>query len=138
MKRLTVLAAGLMFPVVCAAAPQMTPGLWEIVSSFEAAGMPQSVPPMKFQHCYRTEDIKDLRNTVPEKDPNCKISDWKESGKTVTWKMSCTGKDAMTGSGSITYSGDRYTGVNTMTMLDGGQATTMAQKYNARRLGDCR
>jgi hypothetical protein len=138
MKRLAVFAAVLMLPAVCAAAPQMTPGLWEMTSTFEGAGMPQSVPPTKFQHCYRPEDVKDMRNTVPEKNPNCKISDWKESGKTVTWKTSCTGKDAMTGSGSITYAGDSYTGVNTMTMSHGGQAMTMTQKYNARRLGDCR
>jgi hypothetical protein len=29
MKRLAVFAAALMLPAVCAAAPQMTPGLWE-------------------------------------------------------------------------------------------------------------
>lgn len=44
----------------------------------------------------------------------------------------------MTGGGSITYAGDSYTGVNTMTMSHGGQAMTMTQKYKARRLGDCR
>lgn len=92
MKRLVVIAAVLLLPAVCAAAPQMTPGLWEMTSTFEGAGMPQGAPPMKFQHCYRAEDVKDLRNTVPEKNSNCKISDWKESGKTVTWKMVCTGK----------------------------------------------
>ncbi len=79
----------------------------------------------------------------------------KESGKTVTWKMSRPDKDTMTGSGSSTYAGDSHTGVSTMTTSHGGQAMTMTRrkncscvfrtsaihggrKYNARRLGDRR
>lgn len=139
MKRIAIFVAGLVLSAAIAAAPRMTPGLWEMTMSMEGAGMPQGMtPPMKFQHCYRAEDLKDMRNTVPEKNPNCTISDWKESGNTVTWKMSCTGKNAMTSSGRITYAGDSYTGVNKMTMNHGGQPMTMTQKYTAKRVGDCR
>lgn len=137
MKRLAVFIAGLTLSAVCLAAPRMTPGLWEMTSSMEGAGMPQ-MPPTKFQHCYRPEDVKDLRRTIPEKNKDCQVSDWKESGNTVTWKMSCTGKAPMTGTGRITYAGDRYEGVNKITMAHGSQSMTMTQKYVARRLGDCR
>lgn len=138
MKRLVFCLAGLALSSAGAAAPSMKPGLWEITMKMEGAGMPASIPPTKIQHCYRAEDLKDLRNTVPEKNPNCKVSNWKESGHTVTWNMACTGEHAMTGSGSITYSGDSYTGTNKMTMTHGGQKMTMTQKYSAKRVGDCR
>lgn len=139
MKRPAVFAVGLMLSTLGVAAPVMKPGLWEITMSMEGAGMPSSmIPPTKVKHCYRAEDLKDLRNTVPEKNSNCQVSDWKESGNTVTWSLSCTGKNAMTGSGSITYSGDTYSGVNKMTMTHGGQKMTMSQKYSAKRVGDCR
>lgn len=134
MKRMVVLAAGLALAAAVAAAPRMKPGLWEMISTMEGAGMPSAMPPMTFRHCYRPEDIKDLRNTVPQKNPSCKVTDWKESGDTVTWKMACTGANAMTGGGRITYAGDRYTGVNTMTTSRG----TMTQRYTARRVGECR
>lgn len=135
---LAVFAVGLTLSSLGIAAPTMKPGLWEITTSMEGAGMPASMPPTKIKHCYRAEDLKDLRNTVPEKNSNCKVSNWKESGNTVTWNMACTGEHAMTGSGRITYSGDSYAGTNKMTMSHGGQKMTMSQKYNAKRVGDCR
>jgi hypothetical protein len=42
----------------------------------------------------------------------------------------------MKGTGSMTYQGDRYSGVNRMTMNQGGQAMTM--NYSGRYLGDCK
>lgn len=139
MKRLAAFVLGLTLSAACAAAPNMTPGLWEMTMHVEGAGMPHGmIPPTTFRHCYRAADIKDLRKTVPEKNPNCKVSDWKESGNTVTWKMSCTGKETLTGSGKITYAGDHYSGENKIVMTHGSQKTSMTQTYDAKRVGDCR
>lgn len=138
MKRLALFVLGSTFASLTVAAPVMKPGLWEITMKMEGAGMPASISPTKVRHCYRAEDLKDLRNTLPEKNSNCKVSDWKESGNTVSWNMACTGEHAMTGSGSITYSGETYTGTTKMTMTHGGQKMTMSQKYSAKRVGDCR
>ncbi|MHB8534107.1 MAG: DUF3617 domain-containing protein [Sulfuricaulis sp.] len=139
MKRLAILAAGLILSAVCVAAPRMTPGLWEMTVNVEEAGMPPGmIPPTTYRHCYRPEDVKDLRATVPKKNPNCRTSDWKESGNTVTWTMSCEGRGTMTGSGKITYTGDRYRGENKIVMVHDGRKTLMTQSYSARRVGDCR
>ena len=116
----------------------MKPGLWEITTSMDASGMPAMIPPMTVRHCYRAEDLKDMRKTVPAQNPECKVSDWKQSGDSVSWNMSCGGQMPMTGSGRITYAGDSYSGESRMTMSHGGQTMTMNQKFKAKRVGDCR
>ena len=138
MIRFIALAALLAAGAVFAAPPAMRPGLWEISTSTEMSGMPQAIPSTKSQHCYKAEDVKDLRKTVPANKPNCKMSDWKESGKTVSWQMSCGGEMPTTMSGRVTYGQDRFSGVNQMTMNHGGQVMNMTQKYDGRRLGDCK
>lgn len=139
MKRVLILVTGLAAGAVGAAPPAMKPGLWEVTTSMEMPGMPQAMPPAKMQHCYRPDEVKDLRKTLPEQQKaNCKTSDWKQSGNTATWKMSCGGEMPMTMTGSMTYDGDRYGGVIKATMDHGGQKMNMTQKIDARRIGDCK
>ena len=141
MKRVFVLFAALAAGAVGSAPPHMKPGLWETTVSVEMSGMPpgmpQSVPPTTVQHCYRPKDTKDLRSTVPKKS-NCAVSDWKETGNTVTWTMKCSGAAAMTMTGKMTYNGDRYSGVGKATMDMGGRSMQMTQNFQARRVGDCK
>jgi hypothetical protein len=140
MKRVCVLCLSLVAGAVAAAPPAMKPGLWEMTLSMEMSGMPQGMqpmPPTTTRHCYRAEDIKDLRRTVP-KQTNCKMEHWKESGNTVSWRMSCSGTAMTTMTGSVTYSGDSYSGVGKATMNVGGRTVHMTQKYQARRVGDCK
>lgn len=100
--------------------------------------MPPSVPPTRVQHCYRPEEVQDLRRTLPPQNADCTLSDWKQSGNTATWKMSCGGEMPMTMAGTMTYAGDRYHGVIQATMNRGGQTMRMTQRIDARRLGDCK
>ncbi|BAU47499.1 hypothetical protein SVA_0920 [Sulfurifustis variabilis] len=139
MRRLFMLLAGVAAGGMAAAAPPaMKPGLWEITTSMEMPGMPRSMPPTKIKRCYRAEEVQDLRRTLPEQQKaNCTTSDWKQSGNTVNWTVSCGGDTPMTMTGSMTYAGDRYSGVSRMRMSQGGQVMHMTQKYDARRIGDC-
>jgi hypothetical protein len=61
------------------------------------------------------------------------VSDYKVTDNKVTWKMACTGREAMTGEGEMTFAGDSYTGLMKMMMPQGSMAMTMSGK----RLGDC-
>lgn len=137
MKRVVPFAAGLVFSTIAVAAVDMKPGLWEISVSTEMPGMPP-MPPTKFQHCYQAGDMKDPRKVIPEKDPSCKVSDVKESGHTVRWKVACSGHMPYTASGTLTYSGESYSGTSTMTMNHGGKSMDMPQKMSGRRIGDCK
>ena len=123
---------------VGAAPLAMKPGLWEMTMSMEMQGMPGGMPPAKLQHCYKAEDVKDLRRTVPQQtNSKCKVDDWKESGNTVSYTMSCT-SPAATMTGRMTYAGDRYTGNAKISMNQGGQMIHMTQKFDAHRIGDCK
>jgi hypothetical protein len=61
------------------------------------------------------------------------VSDYKAEGKKVTWKLTCSGAEPMTGQGEIAVDGDRYDGTMKMTMDQG----TMTMTYAGKRLGDC-
>ena len=121
-----------------AAAPNMKEGLWEITTKMEMAGksggkMPQQV----VRQCVTKKDLEDPRRTTPSGDSRCKMTDYKLAGNTASWKMACEGKGEMTGTGTITYSGDSYSGNQTMAMKSSGQVMNMKMDFSGRRIGDC-
>jgi hypothetical protein len=96
------------------------------------------MPTQKLVHCVTKKDLEDPAAALPSGNPgqtnsNCKVSDHKTVGNKVTWNMSCSGPQPMTGSGEIVVNGDSYVGTMKMNM-DKGE---MTMKYNAKRLGDC-
>jgi len=137
-----LLAAMLASVPAHAASPNMKEGLWEISMKMEMPGMPAGMKPQVVQQCVTKKDMEDPRKTTPggvdPKDSRCQISDYKLQGNTATWNMACKGENAMTGSGSITYSGTSYSGTNKMTMTRGGKPQTMTMHYAAKHLGDCK
>lgn len=125
-----------------AAGPNMKPGLWEQTVKMEMPGMPQAMQEHKSQRCVTPKDLEDPRKVGPGSDPRtagqCEVSNFRMQGNTATWDMACKGQQQMKGSGSMTYQGDRYSGVNRMTMNQGGQTMTMTMNYSGRYLGDCK
>ena len=110
-----------------AAQNPMKPGRWEVT---------MQMPAQKVTQCVTAEQLKEPNSALPQgpNDPaSCKVSDYKTSGNTVSWKMACSGREAMTGSGEMTFNGDTYVGLMKMTTSRGD----MAMKYSGKRLGDC-
>jgi len=137
----TSLLTAMVFSVsVHAAAPNMKEGMWEITMKMEMPGMPAGMPPQVMQQCFTRKDLEDPRKTAPggPGDSRCQMTDHKMQGNTATWNMACKGEGAMTGSGSITYSGTSYAGTNRMTMTQGGTAQTITMHYSGRHLGECK
>jgi len=122
----------LALPATVFAADTMRDGYWELVTTMEMPGMPMKMAPTKVKHCYSKEDVKDQKKTITT-DKNCTVTDLKQSGNKVSWKMKCTGKNAGVFSGETVYKGDAYD--STMKMQAQGQ--TMNMKVKAKRLGDC-
>lgn len=114
----------------------MRPGSWEVTVKMSMPGMNMEMPPMKQTQCVTADMIKDPQASVP-KGPgagDCKVSDYKFTASTATYKMVCTKPAPMTATGEMKYSGsDAYVG--TMTIDSGGQQMTMT--YDAKRVGDC-
>jgi hypothetical protein len=101
---------------------------WKITSSMQMAGM--SMPGMSSEICKQPgEDSAPIKT-----DDNCQIYDMKRSGNVQSFKMRCTGKDAVQGSAQFTYLGeDRYQGKMEMT----SDGETMVMNYEGQKLGKC-
>ena len=148
-------------------ADTMKPGLWEFTTQMSGAGMPAmpkisdaqrkqmeamgiKMPQMSdggigitTKVCITPEQAK--KGVPPSTDKNgekCEQTDVKTSGNTTSWKMVCTGKRKMTGSGTMTYNGtDQFSGETTINMEQGPQGvpSTMNNKYSGKFLtADCK
>ena len=136
----TVIGLTALAGVAHGAAPNMPEGLWEITSKMEMPGMPMNMPPQTMQRCYTQKDFNEPQKMGPP-DPSgtkCETSDYKLQGNTATWKMACKGEDAMTGTGSVTYTGNAYSGVNKMEMTRGGKTMNMTLNHSGKYLGPCK
>jgi len=92
------------------AEPNIREGLWEITIKTEIAGMPaDAIPPVTQIHCLTD------KNKIPQllqQDQDCQITDTKTQGNEASWKMRCRNQiNLITGSGKITYKGDRFDGI---------------------------
>ena len=164
-KKLVILCVTSLFTFV-AHAQGMKPGLWEMSTQMSGAGMPAmpAIPDAQRKQmeamgikmpqmsgggmgittkvCISPEQAK--KGVPPNMDKDgekCEQTDVKTSGKTTSWKMTCTGKHKVSGSGSITNDGaDHFSGETTMNMEDGPKGPmTMNNKFSGTYLAaDCK
>jgi hypothetical protein len=133
-----------------AASPDIKAGLWEIGGTVNLAGY--QVPYEAMRQCFTDSDIADakkilLKLEVPSS--GCEVSNYVMSGNSVSWNMQCKAgtplipgsgsTNIISGSGSITFNADNFSGTVTMHGLMEGSdgATNMIQTFTARRIGDC-
>jgi len=108
--------------------------MWEITSKMEMPGMPMAMPAQTSRMC-TAKNRKD-EDLIPRRE-NCKLLDSNRSGNKITYKMACTGKDAMNVTGEMTYGANSYEGKMMMTGQAEGQAMNMTQTFSGKRVGDC-
>jgi len=122
-----------MFWGIAFAGPNVKPGKWEITTKTEMTGMPMTIPPVTHTQCLKEG------NLVPqseEANQECKVSDVKVSGDTVSWKLVCSGKNGrMEGTGKTTYSGETMEGE--MRMVIQGAGVEVKNKISGKRIGEC-
>ena len=137
--KIRILFAFLLFAAAQAAhaAPNMQAGLWEISTKMDMAGLPAGMGQATVRQCVRPADIEDPKKTLPQ-DDKCQVKDYKLQGNAASWRMECKGDGAMTGSGTVTYSGNSYSGTTKMSIKQDGQTMNMAQTFSAKRVGDCK
>lgn len=124
-----------------AAAPDFKAGEWAQSYQMEVSGMPFQMPPItaKKNLCL------DKNNFVPDNSQpgqDCKISDQKVNGNTVSWTMRCRVQErTIEGDGQITYKGDHYDGVMEARLVSAdSQGPGVRYKYTmqGKRIGDCK
>lgn len=131
---LTLVTAAFALPAF--AQPNLQEGNWEITTRMEMPGMPFQMPPQKHNQCMTKKDV------VPDqsrKGQDCKITDQKITGDSVSWKMSCKDKDGTTeGEGKITYAGKSYDGMMMAKMSSKGESHTMKMNFAGKHTGPCK
>lgn len=126
-------ATSLLFLIaVCAggtlAAAEPSGEKWKVSATMQMAGM--SMPSATSEICTQPGG-----NAVPMKtEKGCELYDVSRVGSTQSFKMRCTGRTAMSGSGQLTYTGtDRYQGK----MQVSAQGQTMSTVIEGQKLGVC-
>ena len=132
-RKLAIALALCVLPTLAFAASPAKPGKWEMTMQMEMTGMPMKMPAHTVTYCLTKEEAENPEKLAPEgrKNSDCKRTDLKIDGNTVSWKVECE-KSKMTGEGKVTYSGDGFDGGMHMTMASGGE---MNAKYSGKYLG---
>jgi len=113
--------------------PNVKAGKWQVTTRMEMEGVQMNMPPMTHIQCI-TEDDYVPQTSQPGEE--CKITQTRVSGDTVTWTMHCRGEGGeMKGNGKVTYRGDSFEGKISMSMAPSGMSMTI--HTNGRRIGDC-
>ena len=113
-----------------ASAKNMKPGKWEL--TFEMSGGPMAGHPFTTNKCVTPEEAASNEPPKARENSECKVTDMKIDGNTVSWKVSCA-KSGATGDGTATYTGDSFNGTSHIKM--GEQEFT--QKFSGKFLGAC-
>ncbi len=134
----TLIMVVLLLSVFWAAAAwaQLKDGMWEISTQVQIAGMKQQMPPTTARQCITKSDAV-AKNQ--DKNYDCKTTSQKISGNTVSYAVSCSGKDGeMQTTGKSTYTGNTMDGSATTSFKMKGQpAMQMNSKMSGKYLGPC-
>lgn len=150
MRFVSVIVLALFATAVVLSQSGMRPGQWETTTEMQmqmpnipnlpAGFQMPAMPAQKTSVCITPEQAKDPAGTVPRQSgrgrggkDDCKVTDYKMSGNTATWKMACTSPDKVAGTGEMTFGDDSYTSTMKMVMSQG----EMSMKTTGKRVGDC-
>ena len=118
---------------IAGSGPNMQEGKWEVTTRMEMPGMSMSMPAVTSTQCLTKKDF------VPQgsqQGHECKVTNTKVDGNTVTWTVKCSGQGGeMTGTGRMTYSGSSFKGTIEMTMTQSNMK--MISHMTGHRIGDC-
>jgi hypothetical protein len=138
---LAVATVGFFLWSPCAfAGVNMHDGMWEISTRMEMPGMPMQMPERTHTQCLTEENmLKTMAPKEQDQNENCKVTDKKVTGDTLTWTLECKGEDAMKVTGKTTYHGDSFEGTMTMTSSDPEEGEMkIINHIRGRRIGDCK
>jgi len=143
MKTVSVIALAMLATTAVIAQSKMRPGQWEVSTQMAMPNMPAGfqMPVTTTTSCITQEQANDPAGAVPRQGgrgrggkDDCKMTDQKVTGNTITYSMTCTSPEKTTATGEMTFTGDdSYT--NTMKMVTAQGEMTM--KTTGKRIGDC-
>lgn len=130
-------------PAAPAGAALAKAGLWETNATIETAGS-NSTRTVVSRACFGADDVTNVQRLTPpqhEFGMQCQNRDAKAQGQTVTWQVTCSGKNGnLAGTGKLMLSGDGYLGVASLeSSKPGSKATTkISQRLSGKWIGPCK
>lgn len=121
---------------------ELKEGLWEVTTQAEMKGMPARMaahmPAVTVKQCITKKDPVP-QPSKKEKGQECKITDQKVIGDTVTYTIECKDKDSLVvTSGKTTYKGNSFEGASTTRIKNKGQKEMqMSNRMTGKYLGPC-
>jgi Protein of unknown function (DUF3617) len=112
-------------------AQQGPDNLWEVSTTMVMEGMRMPGPPS--QVCAKAGQSDGMMPMQGD----CKITDRSTVGNRTTFRVTCTGKDAMSGTGEMTTGPDSYKGIMRLSARMDGETTNMTTEYAGRLVGKC-
>lgn len=106
--------------------------LWDMTTRMEMAGMPAQATTQ--QVCMKKGET---RAESFSQDKNCKVTEQRQAGNKLTWKVVCSGPEPMTGTGEMTRSANSMSGRIRMQGKSGGESVDMTVVYSGKRAGGC-
>lgn len=152
-RALVILSVVAMLSVVTAAQVTLRPGQYEYTIDMKLAGAPKEagqavldaagLKGQKKLECITPDEARQAKEDAVSfftkemgEDQNCKVSDAKVSGNTLTFSTTCVEDgEKTTIHSATTFAADSFTSIGTMKDGD-GQTSTMS--ISARRVGDCK
>lgn len=107
---------------------------WEVTSKMEMEGMPFAMPAQTIKVCVLKGQDMDPRKMNQGKE--CQFSDYKASGKKISYKFRCVEKgDTMTGDAEYTLGTNKSEGVMHMSGKSSGHDMKMTQTSSSKLIG---
>jgi len=106
--------------------------LWNMTTRMEMAGMPPHN--MTNQVCMKKGQTQADKFS---QDKNCKVAEQRTVGSKTTWKIVCTGRDAITGTGEVTRTRDSMDGRIRMQGNRGSDSYDMTMVMSGKLAGSC-
>lgn len=106
--------------------------LWEVTSSMAMEGM--RMPGMTVQTCAKAGQSEGL---TPPMQGDCQFTDRNTVGNRTTFRVTCTGKDAMSGTGEMTTGPSSYQGIMRLSGKSDGETMNVTTEYSGRLIGKC-
>jgi hypothetical protein len=125
----TSLALAWSAPVLAQQGPD---NLWEVTSAMTMEGMRVPGPPT--QVCTKAGQTDGM---TPPMQGECQFTDRNTVGNRTTFRVTCTGQDAMSGTGEITTTPTSYQGIMRLSGKVGGETASMTSEYSGRLVGKC-
>lgn len=134
--------------VLCAFAMVTTPGLaaseagnmmkMTVTVTVNMAGLPLNLPPTTHTQDVCTSAKKPDPRELTRQQKDCRLTDYKEVGNTISYRLQCDGKMQMTGEGSLeTQTNGNLRGTMHLAGTTNGQAMAMDVAYDGQRTGSC-